>query len=232
MHELYNEKKIPQVPIFVDSPLSTKISKVFDKYRDYYDDETFRDFLDKKQSPFYFEQIKYTQSVAESKKLNTYKKPCIIISASGMCEAGRIKHHLKNNIEDGRNMILVVGFMAQGTRGRQLVEGKRKIRLFGKKYNVKADVVVMNSFSAHADKLELLEYIKNIEGLENVFIVHGEESEGAVLRDNIFNILKLRQRVDIVDFGEEFEITEKGTQSKLGKRRAKYLREMKKMQRR
>lgn len=229
LHELYNEKKIPQVPIFVDSPLSSKISKVFDKYRDYYDDETFRDFLDKKQSPFYFKQIKYTESVAESKKLNSYNKPCIIISASGMCEAGRIKHHLKNNIEDGRNLILVIGFMAQGTRGRLIVEGRRKIRIFGKNYKLKADVAIMNSFSAHADKLELLEYIKNIEDLENIFIVHGEETEGAVLRDNIYNILKLKKRVDIVDFGEEFEITDKGTESKLGKRRQEYIKEIAKL---
>ncbi len=226
LHELYRQNKIPKVPIFVDSPLSSRISKVFDKFKNYYDDETFRDFLNKKKNPFYFEQIKYIESREESKKLNNIKEPCIIISASGMCEAGRIKHHLKNHMGDARNLILVIGFMAQGTRGRQIVEGKSKIRIFGKLYPLKADVTVINAFSAHADKLELLEYIKNIHGLENIFIVHGEETECAVLRDNIYNILKLRARVDVVDLGEEFKIREDGTYSKLGKRRKKYLREM------
>ncbi|NQT49114.1 MBL fold metallo-hydrolase [Candidatus Kuenenbacteria bacterium] len=226
LHQLYDQGKIPKIPIFVDSPLSTRISKVFDKYRDYYDNETFRDFLDKKKSPFYFNEIKYTKSVEESKKLNFYKKPCIIISASGMCEAGRIMHHLKNHMTDPKNMILVIGFMAQGTRGRMIVEGKPRIKIYGEKYPLKADVVVLNSFSSHADKLELLEYIKNISDLKNIFIVHGEESECAMLRDNIYNILKLKCRVDVADMGEEFEITNKGTTSKMGKRREKYKKDM------
>ncbi len=226
LHQLYNQKKIPKIPIFVDSPLSTEISEVFDKHRDYYDNETFRDFLNKKQSPFYFNEIKYTKSVEESKALNYYNKPCIIISASGMCDAGRIVHHLKNHMSDPKNMILVIGFMARGTRGRQIVEGKPRIKIFGEQYALRADVVVLNSFSAHADKLELLEYIRNISDLKNIFVVHGEETECAVLRDNIYNILKLKCRVDVVDMGEEFEVTSKGTESMLGKRRKKYFAEM------
>ena len=226
LHELYNKGKIPKIPIFVDSPLSSRISKVFDKNKDYYDDETFRDFVDKKKNPLYFKEITYTTSVEESKQLNFYNKPCIIISASGMCEAGRIMHHLKNHMTDPKNLILVIGFMAQGTRGRQIVEGARKIKIFGKKYPLKADVVVLNSFSGHADKLELLEYVRNINDLQNIFVVHGEESECAMLRDNIHNILRFKGRVDVVDMGEEFEITDKGTTSKMGKRRNKYIKQM------
>jgi metallo-beta-lactamase family protein len=143
-----------------------------------------------------------------------------------MCQAGRIKHHLKNHMTDPKNVIMVVGFMAKGTRGRQILEGKPRIKIFGQYYPLKADVVVLNAFSVHADKLELLEYIKNINDLEQVFIVHGEETECAVLRDNIFNILKIRPRVDIADLGEEFEIKGGGVRSKQGKRRTKYKREM------
>lgn len=226
IHQLFDSGRIPKIPIFVDSPLSSEISKVFDQLKDYYDNESFRDFVDKKKSPFYFKEIKYIESVNDSKKLNSFRGPCIIISASGMCQAGRIKHHLKNHMGDPNNLILVIGFMARGTTGRQIVEGKPKIKIFGEMYPLKADVVVMNAFSAHADKLELLEYIKNINDLEQVFIVHGEETECAVLRDNIYNILKLKARVDVVDFGEEFEITKEGVQSKMGKRRKQYMEEM------
>lgn len=226
LHELYTQKKIPRLPIFVDSPMSTEISAVFEQHRSYYDNETFRDFVSKKESPLYFREIKYIKSVEDSKRLNYFKDPCIIISASGMCDAGRIKHHLANNMEDPRNLILVVGFMAKGTRGRQLVEGQRKIRIFGKMYNLRAEVAVMNAFSGHADKLELLEYIRNIQGLEMIALVHGEETECAVMRDNIYNILKFKGRIDVVDLGEEFEITRKGIQSMMGQRRAEYLREM------
>ncbi|MBI5077562.1 MBL fold metallo-hydrolase [Candidatus Falkowbacteria bacterium] len=226
LHELYNAKKIPAIPIFVDSPLSSEIAKVFDRYQNYYDSETFRDFLSKAQSPFRFKEIKYISSVEESKRLNDFDGSCIIIAASGMCEAGRIKHHLKYHMGYPRNLILVVGFMAEGTRGRQIVEGERKIRLFGKLYPLRAEVAVINAFSAHADKLELLEYIRNINDLKNIFIVHGEETECAVLRDNIYNILKFKGKVDVVDLGEEFEVTAAGTESELGQRRQEYLKEM------
>ncbi len=229
LHELYNQGKIPKIPIFVDSPLSTEISEVFDQNKDYYDNETFRKFLDKKQNPLYFKEIKYIKSVEDSKKLNFFDKPCIIISASGMCEAGRILHHLKNNMSDPKNLILIIGFMAYGTRGRKIVEGERKIKIFGTNYPLKADVVVLNSFSGHADKLELLEYIRNINDLKNIFIVHGEESECAVLRDNIINILKFKGRVDVADMGEEFEIISKKTKSKKGSRRQDYIKNMKEL---
>lgn len=204
LHELYDQGKIKKIPIFVDSPLSSEISAVFDHWRDYYDVETFRDFLNKKKSPFYFEEIKYTKSVDESKALNTFYGSCIIISASGMCETGRIKHHLKNHMSDSRNLILVVGFMAEGTRGRQIVEGKAKIRIFGEMIPLRAEVVVMNAFSAHADKMELLDYIGRIRDLKHIFCVHGEETECQVLRDNIHHILKLNCRVDVANLGEEF----------------------------
>ncbi|MFH0779809.1 MAG: MBL fold metallo-hydrolase [Parcubacteria group bacterium] len=206
LHRLYDQDKIPKLPIFVDSPLSKKISETFDEFRDYYDKETFRDFLNKKESPFYFKQIKYIESVEESKALNSLDESGIIISASGMCESGRIKHHLKNNIGDPRNLILVVGFMAAGTRGRQIVDGKKEIRIFGEMHPLRAEVAIMNAFSGHADKLELLEYIRHIEGLREIFIVHGEKDACAILADNLKNLIKFKGEIKIPDFGEEVEI--------------------------
>ncbi|MBU1132198.1 MBL fold metallo-hydrolase [Patescibacteria group bacterium] len=229
LHELYNAKKIPAIPIFVDSPLSSKISKIFDKYVDYYDNETYRAFLSKKQSPFNFKEIKYIESVEESKKLNHFEGSCIIISASGMCEAGRIQHHLKSHMTDPKNLILIVGFMAQGTRGRQIVEGARKIRIFGRLYPLRAEVVVMNAFSAHADKIELLEYVKNINDLEIIFIVHCEENECMIMRDNLHNILKFKGKAEVVDLGEEFDLSNEGLAARYGTRRKQYIEMMGKL---
>jgi metallo-beta-lactamase family protein len=210
LHKLYNDKKIPAIPIFVDSPLSTKISKVFIDCAKYYDNESFREFISKGESPFAFKQLTYITSSEESKKLNFYTKSCIIIASSGMCQAGRIVHHLKHTVSDPRNVILIVGFMAKGTLGRRIVEKKRKLLIHGEYYDLKADVVALNEFSAHGDKLELLENIKNIKGLRQIFVVHGEETETAVMRDNIYGILKFKGRVDAPTMGEEFTI--EGTQ--------------------
>lgn len=206
LHELHNQNEIPTLPIFVDSPLSVAISKVFDQFREYYDHETFKTFLDKKQSPFYFQGVRYVESLEESKTLNSYQGSCVIISASGMCEAGRIQHHLRYHMTDPNNLILIVGFMAQGTRGRQIVEGQRRIKIFGQEYPLRAEVVVMNAFSGHADKTELLEYIRNIKNLETVFVVHGEETETEVMRDNLYNILKFKGAVKVPMLGEEVEV--------------------------
>jgi metallo-beta-lactamase family protein len=206
LHELYEDKKIPQIPIFVDSPLSAKISMVFNKHNEYYDKETFVKFLNKKRSPFYFRGLEYTESKEASKQINSFKGSCIIIAASGMCEAGRIQHHLKYNIENPKTLILVVGYMAAGTLGRDIVENKPRVKIFKEWFRNRAEVAVMNAFSAHADKLELVEYIKNIKGLKKVFTVHGEETECAVLRDNVYSMNKFKGKVIVPAYGEEFEI--------------------------
>jgi len=226
LHQLYNEKRIPILPIFVDSPLSAEISKVFEQNNGYYDKETFREFLAKKESPLYFKDIKYISAVDDSKNLNKFRGSCIIISASGMCEAGRIKHHLKYHMVDKKNLILVIGFMAAGTRGRKIVEGEKNISIFGEMYPLNAEVAVLNAFSAHADKIELLEYVKNISDLNQIFIVHGEENECLVMRDNIKNILKFNGKVDVADMGEEFVLEEKIFVSQNHSRSEEYLEEM------
>jgi metallo-beta-lactamase family protein len=229
LHKLYLEKKIPAVPIFVDSPLSTKISKIFMQHTDYYDDQAFQDFLGRAKSPFAFSKLTYITDKEESKKLNRFNKPAIIIASSGMCQAGRIKHHLRNYISDPKNLILVIGFMAKGTLGRRIVGKKRRVRIYGEYFDLKADVVALNEFSAHADKLELLENIKNMKGLKEIFIVHGEELQTHVMRDNIYNELDFKGRVEVPVLGEEYILENSKVVSMAGKRRQRSLEQLKEL---
>ncbi len=202
LHLLTDQKKIPELPIFVDSPLSGNLTEVFRNHPECMDKETHDEFLKNRENPFGFGKLKYTASAEESKKLNDIKVPCIIISASGMCEYGRILHHLKNNIEDPRTAVLIVGYQAENTLGRKLQDGMKQVSIFGEDYNVKAEIVTMDGFSAHADRDELLEYIKQIPGDKSIFLVHGEESQGLtfaeVLKQNGF------KNVIVPASGEEY----------------------------
>jgi metallo-beta-lactamase family protein len=225
LHKLYLDKQIPELPIFVDSPMSSQISKIFMKYADFYDNESLKDFLGRASSPFAFNKLTYISRKIESQKLNNYNYPCIIIAGSGMCTGGRILHHLLHKASDPRNLILVVGYMAKGTLGRRIVEKKRQLKIFNEYVNLKADVIALNEFSGHADKLELLENIKNIKGLKQIFVVHGEELETSVMRDNIYNILKFKGRVDVPTLGEDFLIHNGQIESVVGEQTEKYWRE-------
>jgi metallo-beta-lactamase family protein len=190
LNQLWQEKKIPEIPVFVDSPLSTNATEVFRMHPECFDLET-TDFLHEHEDPFGFARLKYIRDVDGSRKLNSYDAPCIIISASGMCEAGRILHHLKNNVEDPENTILIIGFMAENTLGRRLVERHEQVKIFGEPYALKAEVVIQNAFSAHADRDELLEYLGgiNVKELKQVFVVHGEEDQSLALANNIRDIV-------------------------------------------
>lgn len=174
---------IPEFPIFVDSPLSGNITEVFSAHPECFDRETYREFIDNRLNPFGFGRLKYISDVEESKKLNSYQGPCIIISASGMCEFGRILHHLKNNIEDHKNSILIVGYQAEHTLGRRIKEGKKVVNIFGDSYHVRADVHTINAFSAHADRSDLLDYVGRVEGVKKIFLVHGEKDQGFKFKD-------------------------------------------------
>jgi len=189
LNQLWQDNKIPEIPVFVDSPLSTNATEVFRKHPECFDVETYK-FLKEHDDPFGFAKLNYTRDVEESKKLNTYKGSCIVISASGMCEAGRILHHLKNNIEDPNNTVLIIGFMAENTLGRRLVERKESIKIFGDSYKLRAEVVVLNAFSAHADRDEILKYIGaiNKDQLKKIFVVHGEEDQSLALAEGIKKI--------------------------------------------
>jgi metallo-beta-lactamase family protein len=178
LHELLDKKEIPEIPIFVDSPLAANATDIFRLHPELYDQET-RDFLTESRSrdPFGFECVTYVRQVADSKALNRLKQPVVIISASGMCEAGRILHHLKNNITDGRNTILFVGFQAEHTLGRKILNGQPVVPIFGDDYKVNAAIKRIDGYSAHADHNGLLNWLKSAQDrgeLKQVFMVHGE----------------------------------------------------------
>ncbi|MFA4890912.1 MAG: MBL fold metallo-hydrolase [Candidatus Gracilibacteria bacterium] len=173
---LTKDGKIPEIPIYVDSPLSGNVTEVFRGHPECFDKDVYKEFLENGDNPFGFGMLKYTRSVAESKALNDKPGPMIIISASGMCEHGRILHHLKNGIEDHRNAILIVGYQGENTLGRKLQDGESPVKIFGDSYNVKAKVHTIDAFSAHADRSDLLDYIHRVKGVKKLFLVHGEEA--------------------------------------------------------
>ena len=178
--ELLKEKAIPQVPIYVDSPLATDITDVFQAHPEYMDKDM-RQAISEGQTPFEFLNLRYIRDQKESKALNFDKRPMIIIAGSGMCESGRILHHLQNNIEDSRNTILVVGYMAQDTLGKRIVEKTRFVRIFGIEYELNAEVEVINAFSGHADQNELLSFVSSCLPLKRIFLVHGDPDQSEIL---------------------------------------------------
>ncbi len=182
LHKLYLQKRIPDLPIFVDSPLAVNVTSVFKAHPECYDAET-RAFVEENGPPFTFSTLRYIENKDDSIKLNGIKEPCIIISASGMCESGRVLHHLKNNVSDERNTILIVGFQAQHTLGRRLVERRPKVRILGVERDLYARVVVMNGFSAHGDKNDLEAYARGARGSRRVFLIHGEPEQQAPLME-------------------------------------------------
>lgn len=187
LHELFNEKALPEIPIYVDSPMAVNITEVFRLHPECYDTETREEFLNNHQDPFGFFRLRYIRHVEDSKKLNTATDPCMIISASGMCEAGRILHHLKNNCTDPKNTILTVGFMARNTLGRRIVEKQPMLKIFGEEHPLKAEVVSLEGFSAHADKNELMGFYNGLDKkrLQKVFVVHGEADQSEALAASI-----------------------------------------------
>jgi len=172
LHRLTEARAIPPLPIYVDSPLSANVTEIFRLHPECYD-EALSDFViaNGHRDPFGFSRLTYVRDVEESKRLNTLREPAVIISASGMCEAGRILHHLKNNIEDRRNTILFVGFQAEHTLGRYILEGHKTVKIFGEKYQVRADVKSIDGYSAHADRTELLRYVCRREASSSRFEV-------------------------------------------------------------
>ncbi|MFZ5518621.1 MAG: MBL fold metallo-hydrolase RNA specificity domain-containing protein [Candidatus Zhuqueibacterota bacterium] len=182
LNNLWEHDSVPKIPVFVDSPLAVNVTDIFKAHPECFDAET-QLLLRNNDDPFGFSKLRYVKEVQESMQINKMRQSCIIISASGMCETGRILHHLKNNIENPGNLILIVGFMAQNTLGRKLVEKWPVVKIFGVDYNLGAEVVVMNAFSAHADRNDLLHYARSTRtGLKKTFLVHGEESQSLALQ--------------------------------------------------
>jgi metallo-beta-lactamase family protein len=180
LHEMTDKGEIPEVPIYVDSPLAVNATEIFRIHPECYNEEVY-DFLFEHRNPFGFENLTMVRKVSASKALNDNSDPAIIISASGMCEAGRILHHLRNSIENDKNTILFVGYCAQHTLGWKLRHKQEKVNILGDAFKLKAHVEILDSFSGHADQSELLEYFDRMGGTkEKVFLVHGEpeQSEG------------------------------------------------------
>ncbi|MBN1917436.1 MAG: MBL fold metallo-hydrolase [Verrucomicrobia bacterium] len=175
----------PPVPVYLDSPLSVNATEIFRSHPECFDRET-RALIRANKSPLGMGNVTYTRDVEESKQLNQLKGPMIIVSASGMCEAGRILHHLKNNIGDARNIVLIVGYCAQHTLGKRLVEKEPVVKIFGEEYERRAQVEVINAFSAHADRIELLDYVERVHSnVKHFFVVHGDEDQSIALSDTL-----------------------------------------------
>ena len=175
LDQLANEGKLPPIPVYVDSPLAINVTEIFRMHPECFDEELTK-YMFTDPNPFGFNNLHYTREVEESKRLNNTDEPCVIISASGMITGGRIKHHIFNHIENPRNTILMVGYAAPQTIGGQLRNGNKEIKVFGTKLTVKAQVKIMDSFSAHGDYKEMTNYLsnQNKEQLKKLFLVHGE----------------------------------------------------------
>ncbi len=203
LHQLVDQQRIPPVPIYVDSPLAVNITEVYRQHTECYDEETAR-YLFEAEDPFGFSRLRYITDVAESKALNELHGPFIVISASGMCEAGRILHHLRHSLGDPRNTILITGFQAAETLGRKLVEGWQEVKIFGEPVRVRAEIVTMNELSAHADQAELLRWVRPmVATLKAVYLVHGEPAACEALAERLREAYGLD--VHIPEFGQSIE---------------------------
>ena len=206
LHLLVDRKEIPDIPIYVDSPMATNATSIFRVHPECYDAETNDAFIKHHKNPFGFNSLRYTTSVEDSKRINDIKGPLIVISADGMCEEGRIRHHLIQTVEKPEDTILIVGFMAQHTLGRRIQDKAKIVKIFGDSYFLKAQVECIDSFSAHADYNEIKEYLGqlDIEKLKKVFLVHGESEAQENLKKELESIGV--KEVKIVKYGEEYAI--------------------------
>ncbi len=189
LHRIFDNDHTERIPVFVDSPLAVNATQVFRLHPECYDAET-NEFIQKHEDPFGFNKLKYITTAEDSKKLNEIQGPCVILSSSGMCENGRILHHLANNIENPNNIILMVGYAAEHTLGRKIIDKEKVVKIFGDNYNLNAEVVVLDSFSAHADSSELVGYCNLLDKqkLKNIFLVHGELDQQEIFEKNLKSI--------------------------------------------
>jgi metallo-beta-lactamase family protein len=204
LQQLVHEGQLPHIPIFIDSPLSVNATEIFRAHPECFDTEA-RNLLARSGDILGNGCCRFIHQTEESKTLNTFNKPCVIISASGMCEAGRILHHLANNITDPKNTVLIVGFQAMHTLGRRIVEREPEVTIFGRKYPLKCHVKTLNGFSSHADAHELRAWLQpRAKTIREVFLVHGEpdQQEGLIKILNELNLPKYRRP----QMGDTFEI--------------------------
>ena len=186
LNRMVAEGEIKPLPVYVDSPLAVNTTDVFRRHPEYFDQET-REFVRENRHPaLEFPGLRYVRTVEESKSLNERQEPMIILSASGMAEAGRILHHLKNNIGDARNTVAIVSWQAPDTLGRRLADGNKQVKIFGEPYDVRAEVVTIPGLSAHAGQDLLVNYVASIkQAVKKVFLIHGEQEPATALTEKL-----------------------------------------------
>ena len=206
LNQLVMANRIPSIPVFVDSPLAVNVTSIFRKHSNLFDAETAKILgEDPEGDAFGFTRLRYIRDVADSKALNDLRGPMIIISASGMCEAGRVIHHLRNTITDPRNTVLITGFQAEHTLGRKILDKWPEVPIFGEPYRLRAEVARINELSGHADQRELIAWLKPIAaGLKKIFLVHGESRQQQALKTVIESTYGLE--VIIPDRGDSFNL--------------------------
>ena len=192
--------------VYVDSPLAISATEIFKKNMDLFSDEI-KEFINRGDNPLEFPGLEFTQSVEDSKALNESNEPCIIISASGMCDVGRIKHHLKHNIWNPNSTILFVGYQAPGTLGRRIVDGDKKVKVLGEEFSVNARIEYIEGFSGHADQIGLINFVASFKNKmpEHIFLVHGEEEAQEALKEKIETEVGKTQ-ITIPEYGEEYTL--------------------------
>jgi metallo-beta-lactamase family protein len=204
LRELKRDNEIPDLPVYIDSPLAVNLTDIFRLHPECFDHET-NEIIANEEDPFGGDKCHYVRSVEGSKRLNKKQEPHIVISASGMCEAGRILHHLKNNVANPANTVLIVGYQAQGTLGRRIVDGTSEIKVFGEMYPLNAEVVQLDTFSAHADESDVIEYVADLDSNpRQIFLVHGEQTA----RENMRQAFKDKLDLDVTlpRYGESFDL--------------------------
>ena len=205
LHQLACEGQLPKVPIFVDSPLSVNATEVYRLHPECFNDSIYR-FLRERENPFGMENLTYIRELAHSMKLNDLKEPAIIISASGMCEAGRIRHHLKNHIGQTENLVLFIGYCAEHTLGAQILSGQNPVSIFGEPHPVRARIASLDAFSGHADKHELRRYVEALTGnIKTIFVVHGEESQAMAFGETL-RAMKPKAQVFVPEYKQSASI--------------------------
>ena len=205
LHELINAGRVPDLPIFVDSPMARSATAIFTRHSECFDEQTIAEFRKGDGEPFGFGRLRYVGTPDESRALNDREGPCIIISASGMCEGGRVLHHLQHTLGDPRNTVLFVGYQGEGTLGRRLRDGAETVNVFGEPVRVRAEIAGLDGFSAHADQQEILDWVASFERPpRTIFLVHGEpgpmDALAALLRE------RTPARVHVPEKGQEFEL--------------------------
>jgi metallo-beta-lactamase family protein len=182
---LIHSKRIPEIPVFVDSPMAAEVTQIFQQFADFFDQETFQRIA-AASPPLSFPGLRFARTVQESKDINRFPNSCVIMSTSGMCTDGRIKHHLRNNIQRPESTVLFVGYQGAGTLGRRILDREPFVRIHGQDYRVRADVQQITGFSAHADQEDLLRWIGHFQpGPRRVFLTHGEEQAALTLAELI-----------------------------------------------